>query len=129
MTTLLSKNELADLASRQPAWSFDASRKALHRRLVFTTFGEALAAMVRIGVEADKADHHPEWSNVFGTIDIWLTTHDSGGVSAIDRALAELIDGMYPHQEGGSAEREGASQRRRPDLSSRLRHATHARAE
>lgn len=37
--------------------------------------------MVRIGVEAEKADHHPEWANVFGTIDIWLITHDVGGVS------------------------------------------------
>jgi len=78
------------------AWAIDPARQALHRRLRFTTFGEALAAIVRIGVEADKMDHHPEWSNVFGTIDIWLTTHDVGGISSRDLALARIIDVMFP---------------------------------
>ena len=84
-----------DLAA-VPGWSFDPARDAIHRRLVFSTFGEALAAMVRIGVEADKSDHHPEWSNVYGTIDIWLTTHDLGGVSDRDIDLALIIDRIYP---------------------------------
>ncbi|MCW4460911.1 4a-hydroxytetrahydrobiopterin dehydratase [Sphingomonas sp. BT-65] len=84
--------EIAALA----AWTVDPVRQALHRRLQFATFGEALGAMVRIGVEADKEDHHPEWSNVFGTIDIWLTTHDAGGISARDLALARTIDLMFP---------------------------------
>ena len=78
------------------AWTIDPARQALHRRLRFTTFGEALAAMVRIGVEADKMDHHPEWSNVFDTIDIWLTTHDVGEISGRDLALARIIDVMFP---------------------------------
>lgn len=78
------------------AWTVDPDRKALYRRLQFATFGEALAAMVRIGVEADKTDHHPEWSNVYGTIDIWLTTHDEGGISGRDIALARMIDAMFP---------------------------------
>jgi 4a-hydroxytetrahydrobiopterin dehydratase len=47
---------------------------------------------VRIGIEAEKADHHPEWFNVYNKLDIWLTTHDAGGVSEKDLALAKIID-------------------------------------
>lgn len=96
MTAILSDSDLAELGLQHPAWMIDEPRKALHRRLTFATFGEALAAMVRIGVEADKADHHPEWSNVYGTIDIWLTTHDVDGISDRDVSLARAIDGMFP---------------------------------
>ncbi len=52
--------------------------------------------MVRIGIEAEKVDHHPEWWNVYGTIDIWLTTHDEGCISERDVALASAIDAMFP---------------------------------
>ena len=96
MTVRLTTENLVDLAVQLPAWSLDDARSALHRRLTFPTFAEALGAMVRIGVEADKADHHPEWFNVFGTIDIWLTTHDVGGVSDRDVALAKRIETMFP---------------------------------
>jgi 4a-hydroxytetrahydrobiopterin dehydratase len=61
---------------------------------VLDDFAQALALMVRIGVEADKRDHHPEWSNVYNRIDIWLTTHDAGGISTRDIALAGVIDAM-----------------------------------
>lgn len=91
-------DDLALFAETLPAWKYDAQRHALHRRLRFGSFGEALAAMVRIGVEAEKVDHHPEWTNVYDTVDIWLTTHDLGGVSERDRALAASIDGMYPER-------------------------------
>ncbi len=81
---------LADL----PDWAFDPARNALHRHIRFGDFGSALAAMVRIGIAAEKADHHPEWSNVYDKLDIWLTTHDAGGVSERDLALAGHIDAM-----------------------------------
>ncbi|HEX7854893.1 MAG TPA: 4a-hydroxytetrahydrobiopterin dehydratase [Sphingobium sp.] len=87
---------LAAAIAALSAWTVDPVRKALYRRLQFATFGEALAAMVRIGIEADKADHHPEWTNVYATIDIWLTTHDEGGISKRDVALADTIDTMFP---------------------------------
>jgi 4a-hydroxytetrahydrobiopterin dehydratase len=96
MIAPLSEAEMAELAQTLPSWMIDEVRKALYRRLAFTTFGEALAAMVRIGVEADKGDHHPEWANVYGTVDIWLTTHDAGGISKRDTDLAHTIDRMYP---------------------------------
>ncbi len=50
--------------------------------------------MVRIALEAEKADHHPEWSNVYNSIEIWLTTHDADEVSARDVRLAVIIDAM-----------------------------------
>ncbi len=48
--------------------------------------------MVQIALEAEKADHHPEWTNVYNRIDIWLTTQDTGGVSVRDVELAHVID-------------------------------------
>lgn len=87
---------LAGFLANAPAWTHDAGRNALFRRLRYPTFGDALGAMVRIGLEADKADHHPEWSNVYGTVDIWLTTHDANGISDRDLALAATIDRLCP---------------------------------
>jgi 4a-hydroxytetrahydrobiopterin dehydratase len=92
----LGADELRRLADTLPAWQYDPDRQAIRRHLRFANFGEALAAMVRIGVEAEKADHHPEWTNVYDRLDIWLTTHDAGGVSGKDEAMAALIDGMFP---------------------------------
>lgn len=79
-----------------PAWQYDADRKAIFRSICLKDFSEAFALMLRIALEAEKADHHPEWSNVYNRIDIWLTTHDADGVSARDVALARLVDGMTP---------------------------------
>ncbi|MBB4087566.1 4a-hydroxytetrahydrobiopterin dehydratase [Sphingomonas carotinifaciens] len=94
--TALNDRELTAHLNSLPAWRHDAERKALHRRLSFATFADALAAMVRIGIEADKADHHPEWTNVYDRLDIWLTTHDVNGVTVRDIALARAIDAMFP---------------------------------
>lgn len=96
MPAEMTEDDLRRLAGTLPAWKYDAPRSALHRHLKFASFGEALAAMVRIGVMAEKSDHHPEWTNVYDTVNIWLTTHDEGGVTTRDEALAALIDGMFP---------------------------------
>lgn len=77
-----------------PAWRYDAERSALFRGLVLEDFSEAMGLMVRIGIEAEKADHHPEWTNVYNRLDIWLTTHDASGVSDRDLNLARRIDAM-----------------------------------
>jgi 4a-hydroxytetrahydrobiopterin dehydratase len=95
MIAPLTAPELAEALEKLHHWRHDFERRALHRQLTFSTFAEALAAMVQIGMEADKRDHHPEWSNVYGTIDIWLTTHDAGGISTRDTALAAAIDQMF----------------------------------
>ncbi len=96
MSPPLLEEEIAELAATLPAWRYDADRRALHRTCRFQDFLEALAAMVRIGVAAEKADHHPEWSNVYNVLEIWLTTHDAAGVTTRDVELARVIDSVCP---------------------------------
>lgn len=70
----------------------------LYRKFVFNDFSEAFAFMTRVAIEAEKADHHPRWSNVWNTVEVWLNTHDAGNtVTEKDRALARKIDGLLPH--------------------------------
>jgi 4a-hydroxytetrahydrobiopterin dehydratase len=75
------------------AWQYDADAKGIRRTFKFADFAEALGFMVRVGVLAEKADHHPEWFNVYNRVDILLTTHDAGGLSQRDIDLASAIDG------------------------------------
>lgn len=65
----------------------------LYRKFVFKDFSEAFAFMTRVAMEAEKAAHHPLWTNVYNTVEIWLSTHDAGNViTEKDRALARRID-------------------------------------
>lgn len=65
----------------------------LYRKFQFADFSEAFAFMTRVAMEAEKMDHHPRWSNVWNTVEIWLSTHDAGNVvTDKDRALAGRID-------------------------------------
>lgn len=67
----------------------------LHRQFKFADFSEAFAFMTRVALAAEKADHHPEWRNVWNTVDIWLSTHDAGNiVTDKDRKLAGTIDAL-----------------------------------
>jgi 4a-hydroxytetrahydrobiopterin dehydratase len=75
-------------------WDFDEGRDALTRQFVFGDFSEAFAFMTRVAILAEKADHHPEWSNVYNRVDIALTTHDAGGLSHRDVGLAKAIDAL-----------------------------------
>ena len=64
----------------------------LHRELTFADFAEAFAFMTRVAAAAERADHHPDWSNSWNTVTIDLTSHDAGGITARDLALAEAIN-------------------------------------
>jgi 4a-hydroxytetrahydrobiopterin dehydratase len=65
----------------------------LYRKFQFRDFSEAFAFMTRVAIEAEKMDHHPRWTNVWNTVEIWLSTHDAGNVvTEKDRALAGKID-------------------------------------
>lgn len=65
----------------------------LYRKFQFANFSEAFAFMTRVALEAEKMDHHPKWTNVWNTIEIWLSTHDAGNVvTDKDHALARRID-------------------------------------
>jgi 4a-hydroxytetrahydrobiopterin dehydratase len=94
MIEQLDEDERAEALDRLPDWDFDEARDALTRQFLFADFSEAFAFMTRVALLAEKLDHHPEWSNVWNRVDILLTTHDAGGLSARDVALAEAIDAV-----------------------------------
>lgn len=68
---------------------------ALYKKFVFKNFSEAFAFMTRVAIEAEKMDHHPLWTNVWNTVEIWLNTHSAGSiVTDKDRQLANKIDAL-----------------------------------
>jgi len=75
-------------------WSEVAGRDAIAKTFTFADFNEAFGFMARVALEAEKADHHPEWRNVYKTVDVVLATHDAGGVTARDVALAKRMDAI-----------------------------------
>ncbi len=67
----------------------------LYRKFEFKNFSEAFGFMTRVALAAEKMDHHPEWKNVYNTVEIWLSTHDAGDiVTEKDHKLAQKIDGL-----------------------------------
>ena len=92
--TQLNPAERDAALARLPQWTLREDGLAIMRKLKFSDFGEAFGFMTRVAIAAEKADHHPEWSNVYNRVEITLTTHDAGGLSKRDVALAEAIDTM-----------------------------------
>ena len=86
----LTDDELARGLEALPGWTVVDGK--LHRELVFADFAEAFAFMTACAIVAEKSDHHPEWSNVWNRVVIDLTTHDAGGLSARDLALAAAMN-------------------------------------
>lgn len=67
----------------------------LYKKFEFKNFSEAFGFMTRVAIEAEKMNHHPEWKNVYNTVEFWLSTHDAGDiVTDKDRKLADKIDGL-----------------------------------
>jgi 4a-hydroxytetrahydrobiopterin dehydratase len=89
MPKLIADSELLNLPGE---WKLAADKKSIHQSFKFKDFAEAWSFMTRIALLAEKMDHHPEWSNVYNKVEITLSTHDSGGVTEKDIALAEEID-------------------------------------
>jgi 4a-hydroxytetrahydrobiopterin dehydratase len=75
-----------------PGWNEVEGRDAIARKFVFRNFNEAFAFMTRAALMAEKLDHHPEWSNVYKTVEVTLSTHDAGGVTELDIKLAEAMN-------------------------------------
>ena len=73
-------------------WKKVRGRDALSKSYKFADFNEAFGFMTRVAIRADRVDHHPEWSNIYNNVSITLTTHDAGGISDRDIALAKFID-------------------------------------
>jgi len=84
----------ATLSATLPDWTLVEGRDAIQREFRFRDFSEAWGFMARVALLAEKHDHHPEWSNVWNRVEILLSTHDAGGLSARDVALAQAIDAL-----------------------------------
>ena len=77
-----------------PGWAEVSGRDAIARTFVFKDFNEAFGFMSRVALVAEKRDHHPEWRNVYKTVDVVLSTHDAGGVTAKDVDLAKAMNAI-----------------------------------
>jgi 4a-hydroxytetrahydrobiopterin dehydratase len=86
----LSEKEINDKMNEIEGW--DYADNAIHTSLEFENFKDAFSVMTRIAFEAEKMQHHPDWSNVYNTLSISLSTHDAGGVTNKDFELAKIID-------------------------------------
>lgn len=75
-------------------WTRSADGKALQKSFRFADFSEAFAFLARVAMHAEKLDHHPEFTSVWDRVDFRLTSHDAGGVTERDVALARAIDGL-----------------------------------
>lgn len=92
MVERLSKDARATALKELKGWAEVEGRDAIRRTFVFKDFNEAFGFMARVALAAEKADHHPEWRNVYKTVEVVLSTHDAGGVTARDIALAKIMD-------------------------------------
>lgn len=77
-------------------WSLVDGRDAIHKSYRFPDFSAAWGFMSRAALVAEKLDHHPEWFNVYNRVDVTLSTHDAGGLTALDLALAMAMDELAP---------------------------------
>lgn len=101
MPARLSAADLAALPATLPHWTLlpgaaDGSGSAIRRRFVFADFSAAFGFMARVALLAEQQGHHPDWSNVWNRVEITLSTHESGGLTARDLRLAQAIDALAP---------------------------------
>ncbi|MDX2233813.1 MAG: 4a-hydroxytetrahydrobiopterin dehydratase [Hyphomonadaceae bacterium] len=79
-----------------PEWRKADGGDAIHKSFRFADFKHAFAFMTQVALKAEQMDHHPEWFNVYNRVDVTLTTHDAGGVTALDVTLAKYCDEIAP---------------------------------
>ena len=87
---LLTPDALQTALTDLPEWSLDDGK--LHRVFEFADFRRAFGFMAAVATAAEAMNHHPEWSNVYRTVRVWLTTHDAGGITALDLSLAREMN-------------------------------------
>ncbi|MFB0993152.1 MAG: 4a-hydroxytetrahydrobiopterin dehydratase [Rhodospirillales bacterium] len=73
-------------------WSDTEDRDAIQKTFTFKSFNQAFSFMTRVAMEAEKANHHPEWFNVYNRVDVTLSTHDAGGITEKDIKLAQFME-------------------------------------
>jgi 4a-hydroxytetrahydrobiopterin dehydratase len=94
MVEKLSPEARRTALTRLNGWTEVAGRDAISKTFTFRDFNEAFGFMARVALVAEKMDHHPEWTNVYKTVAVTLSTHDAGGVTERDVRLAETMDRM-----------------------------------
>jgi len=96
MTAKLSETERAEALPKLEAagWALVEGRDAIAKTYRFANFVEAFGWMTQAALWAEKLNHHPEWSNVYKTVEVTLTTHDAGGLSGLDVTLAGKMDAL-----------------------------------
>jgi 4a-hydroxytetrahydrobiopterin dehydratase len=94
MTAKLTGKARSDALASLKGWQEVSGRDAIHKSFKFADFTQAWGFMTKVALAAEKADHHPEWSNVYNRVEIVLSTHDVGGLSDKDVALAGFIDSV-----------------------------------
>lgn len=94
MVEKLSPGARADALAGLDGWQDVSDRDAITKSFRFADFNAAWGFMTRVALQAEKLDHHPEWFNVYNTVEITLSTHDCGGLSERDIRLADFIDGI-----------------------------------
>ena len=92
MATKLDANARKAALGKLAGWSEVSGRDAISKKFTFKDFNQAFGFMTRAALAAEKMDHHPEWFNVYKTVEVTLSTHDAGGVTALDITLAEAMD-------------------------------------
>ena len=92
MAQKLTGQDRTDALRNLGGWSEVSGRDAISRKFVFKDFNQAFGFMTRAALVAEKMDHHPEWFNVYKTVDVTLATHDAGGVTELDVKLATEMD-------------------------------------
>lgn len=90
----LSPEAQAEALATLTGWKLAQGREAISKRFVFRDFSEAFGWMTRVALLAEAANHHPEWSNIYRTVDVTLATHDAGGLTELDVKLARAIDAL-----------------------------------
>jgi 4a-hydroxytetrahydrobiopterin dehydratase len=88
----LTDGEREEAMADLPDWRFDAEDGAIRRSFRFADFSAAFAFMTRVALAAEKADHHPDWSNSWNKVDVALSTHSAGGLTRLDIEMARQID-------------------------------------
>src|SRR5574340_454684 len=99
MAARLSADARKAAIARLSGWSEASGRDAITRKFVFNDFNQAFGFMTRAALVAEKMDHHPEWFNVYKTVDVTLSTHDAGGVTELDVKLAEAMNKLAGRSE------------------------------
>src|SRR4029077_12845956 len=94
MTERLSAEARKSALAQLPGWSETQGREAIGRTFTFKDFSEAFGFMSRVALVAEKHDHHPEWRNVYKTVEVVLATHDAGGLTMNDVALAQAMNAI-----------------------------------